>query len=147
MYHKKSFYRIAAFVAVNDYQGKDSRPVSFPNEFMSSGGCQDFISRNNLDAEWPGTHIPATTGVCVPDCFCAIYRRQIVRHLKTFNIYRAVTLIWFGYERMRRSVAEADLVDTEQPITSKYDIPSGHHYSALKEFTRSLWRNAQHAGH
>lgn len=140
MFHKKHYYRVAAYISMMDFNGRNSVPVRIDKEFFSELDCHEFVSRNNLNAEWPGYEIPATTGVCVPECFCQIYRRQIRRYARKGQFYRVITLLWFGFERMRRSVAEQDFSNTEKPIMSKHDVPSGYHWAALKGFIKS-WRD------
>lgn len=135
--HKKFFYKAFAFVSIKDFNGANAFPIDIPLEFMSSGGCEEFIDHNVLNAEWPEGHpVPSVIGACDPICFCAIYRRQLARSVFK-RPSRALILLFAGFERMRRSVAEEALSAKGQNVGDF--VPHGYHFTALWAFIKSLF--------
>lgn len=135
--HKKFFYKAFAYVGMKSFNGSDAIPIDLPVEFMSEGGCEAFIAENALNAEWPaGYPVPEVIGACDPICFCAIYRRQIAREWRK-RPSRAVILIFAGYERMRRSVAEESILAKGGIVTD--DVPDGYYFKAVWSFLRTLF--------
>ena len=144
--HKKFFYRPFLYVSAKDFNGLDSIPSELPFEFFSESSCQDFVSHNALNVQWPeGYLLPQVTGACDPICFCAVYRRQVARYwLK--RPWRAWRLIWAGYERRRRSGAEEAGIDLMTQRKLEGDIiksvsKRGYHVQTIFFFIKSflLW--------
>lgn len=136
----KSFYRVDVVVKtpVTEYGGYQE-----PYEFMSAGSCMEHITASGLDMVWPeGQGIPITQGFCTPQCFCEIYRRQALRRLKRGDILGFNAVCWYGFERMRRSVAESRLIEAGKHIPSRKEdpdyIPRGYFFAAIIEFIRSF---------
>ena len=134
--HKKFYYKPFAFVGIKDFRGADAFPIDIPREFMSRGGCEGFIDHNVLNAEWPeGYPVPSVSGACDPICFCAIYRRQLLRGWFR-RPSRSLLLLFAGFERMRRSVAEESVLSKGGTVTRI--APEGYHFAALWAFIKSL---------
>lgn len=136
----KSFYRVDVTVKTPQF---DFGGYVEPFDFYSLSACQDHISASGLDINWPeGQGLPITTGECSPQCFCEIYRRHILRDITRFKLIRASRLAWYGFERMRRSVAAAGLTDRGFHLFPRhhelYYVPRGYYFSTLLYFAKSF---------